>query len=133
MKREELMEMVERHYFGNVDRYNLEEVLQCFHEDATFPVRSGKPATHQRIAEIRVMFEELFKGFPKKMVHKDFVHVVDEEKNSIASQFNVELMSDSDEEVYQTNCNFFYLEDGKFKEVYVYMMGQNVLGGKKLE
>ncbi|MFA1820046.1 nuclear transport factor 2 family protein [Virgibacillus oceani] len=130
-EREYLIDMVISNYFESVDNYDVNGVLDCFWEDATFTVRSGQPAKHNGKEEIREMFTELFKSFPKKMVHKDFKHIVDEDEESIASQFNVELMSGDKEEVYQTNCNFFYLEDGKFKDVYVYMMGQNVLKGKK--
>jgi len=131
MDRNYLTDMAQYKYFESVDNYDLEGVLDCFCEDATFTVRSGNPAKHHGIAEIKEMFVELFKGFPNKMVHKDFNHIVDEENGCIASQFNVELMSADNNEVYQTNCNFFYLENGKFKDVHVYMMGQNVLAGKK--
>lgn len=65
------------------------------------------------------------------MIHKDFRHVVDVENNRCASQFNVELNeTNGGQEIFLTNCNFFYFdENGKFTEVYVYMSdGQNVLG-----
>ncbi|QQK77810.1 nuclear transport factor 2 family protein [Salicibibacter cibarius] len=131
-KRDYLINMAQKKYFQSVDAYDIEGVLECFSDDATFIVRSAQPAKHHGKEEIREMFEELFKSFPNKMIHKDFKHVVDEPNESISSQFNVELISPDNNEIYQTNSNFFYLENGKFKEVHVYMLGQNVLGGKKI-
>jgi len=125
-----LIDMVVNQYFKSVDQYDVQGVLDCFCEDASFVIHSGNPAEHHGRAEIQVVFEELFKNYPNRMIHKDFQHVVDGEKDSIASQFNVELKGVDNEEEYQTNCNFFYLENGKFKNVYVYMMGVNVLTGK---
>lgn len=123
--------MVETKYFGNVDGRNLEAVLANFREDAVFTIQSAQSVHKGRDSEIRQMFIELFKNYEPKMIHRDFRHVVDVENNCISSQFIVELIeTTSGAEIYLTNCNFFYLdENGKFKEVYVYMSdGQNVLG-----
>jgi len=124
------VDMVENRYFANVDKYDLEKVLACFCEDAVFTIQSAHSTHRGRDVEIREMFINLFRNYAPKMVHKDFRHVVDPENQRIASQFNVELISsEGGEEILLTNCNFFYLENGKFKEVYVYMSdGQNVLG-----
>ncbi|MYL71680.1 hypothetical protein GLW00_12500 [Halobacillus litoralis] len=124
------VKMVEDHYFRNVDANNLEGVLECFREDAVFTIQTAH-SVHKGTDEIKEMFINLFNNYQPKMVHKDFRHVIDEDKNCCASQFNVELIeTNSDQEILLTNCNFFYLdEQGKFKEVYVYMSdGQNVLG-----
>ena len=129
--REQLIDMVVQKYFHSVDAYDVQGVLACFHDDATFTVRSGQPAQHKGMDEIKGMIDELFKNFPNKMVHKDFHHIIDVEEESIASRFKVELRSINNEDVYQTNCNFFYLENGRFKDVHVYMMGENVLAGKQ--
>lgn len=128
--REFLIDMVVNKYFNGVDTYNLEQVLNCFSEDASITIRSGQPAQHDGLAEIKVMYEELFKHFPNKMLHRDFDHIVDEENESIASKFFIELLSENNDEVYQTNCNFFYIKNEKIVEMHVYMMGQNVLAGK---
>lgn len=129
--RDTLIEMVVDRYFHAVDHYDLDGVLACFHDDATFTVRSEVPAHHKGIDEIRNVFEELFKAFPHKMMHRDFHHIVDVEGGNIASRFFVELRSVDYEDIFQTNCNFFYVEDGRFKDVHVYMMGQNVLQGRR--
>jgi hypothetical protein len=39
----------------------------------------------------------------------------------------VYLQESDGKETRMSNCNFFYLENGKFKRVYVYMSGPNVL------
>jgi hypothetical protein len=54
--------------------------------------------------------------------------VVDVESNASSSQFNVELTDPGGKLTKLSNCNFFYLDDaGKFKRVFVYMSGPNVL------
>jgi hypothetical protein len=64
----------------------------------------------------------------KVIVHKDFVHVVDTENNVCSAQFNVELTDPAGNLTKLSNCNFFYLDDrGKFKRVFAYMSGANVL------
>jgi hypothetical protein len=56
------------------------------------------------------------------------VHVVDSENNACSAQFNVELIDATSKLTKMSNCNFFYLDDdGKFKRVFVYMSGPNVL------
>ena len=73
------------------------------------------------------MFENLFENY-KVIVHKDFAPVVDTEDNACSAQFNVELTDPTGNLTKLSNCNFFYLDDnGKFKRVFVYMSGPNVL------
>ncbi|MFT9846265.1 nuclear transport factor 2 family protein [Aneurinibacillus sp. REN35] len=124
------VDMVENKYFANVDARNLEGILECFNEDAVFTIQSAHSVHQGRDTEIRAMYVELFQNYQPKMVHKDFRHVVDVGNSRCSAQFNVELIStEGGEEIFLTNCNFFYFENGKFKEVYVYMSdGQNVLG-----
>ena len=125
------VEMVEEKYFGNVDARNIEGVLECFREDATFTIQTAHSIHRGRDNAIREMYVNLFKNYEPKMIHKDFHHVIDEENNRCSSQFNVELIeTNGNQEILLTNCNFFYFdENGKFSDVYVYMSdGQNVLG-----
>lgn len=127
--REDYVHLVERRYFANVDRKNLEGVLDCFHPDAVFTIQSAF-STHQgRDTGIRKMFEDLFERY-SKIVHRDFRHVIDVEGGCCASRFEVENVSASDgAETHLSNCNFFYLEGNRFKRVYVYMSGGvNTLG-----
>ncbi|MCS7158634.1 MAG: nuclear transport factor 2 family protein [Blastocatellia bacterium] len=130
------IEMVENKYFENVDRKDLAAVLDCFCPDAIFTIRSttvdeGRTrlvvTTHQgRDTGIKRMFENLFDNY-SFMVHKDFTHVVDVERGRCAAQFDVILIAADGRQINMSNCNFFYLEQGKFKRVDVYMSGENVL------
>jgi len=53
---------------------------------------------------------------------------VDVESEAICSQFSVEVTpTDADSELRYENCNRFYLKDGKFTRVFVYMSGENLL------
>jgi len=128
-KREDYIHLVEERYFANVDHKNLEAVLDCFTEDATFTIQSAFSTHRGRDTGIRRMFERLFERY-SKTVHRGFRHVVDIEGECCASQFEVENVSARDgTETRLSNCNFFYLEGGRFKRVYVYMSGgMNTLG-----
>jgi ketosteroid isomerase-like protein len=123
------VDMVEEKYFANVDRKNLDGVLECFAEDAVFTIQSHFTVHEGRDAGIKKMFEGLFATYEPKIVHKDFEHVVDVENNRCSAKFNVELVeADGGKELTFSNCNFFFLdENGKFERVFVWFSGENVL------
>ena len=120
-------DMVGDRYFGKVDRKDLGGVLRTFTPGAVFTIQSAFTTYEGRDTGIKKMFENLFENY-KVIVHKDFVHVVDTENNACSAQFNVELTDEAGKLTKMSNCNFFYLDDdGKFKRVFVYMSGPNVL------
>lgn len=122
-----LVDMVER-YFHFVDSYDMDGVLSCFDEDAIVTIQTARSVHEGRDADIRKMYEELFENYKNHMRHIHFRHVADPENGRIASQFSVELTDNAGNAVQLTNSNFFYLENGKFKRMYVYMSdGVNVL------
>lgn len=127
--REEYVDVVENRYFANVDRKNIEGVLDCFHPDAVFTIQSAFSAHEGRDTGIKKMFENLFERY-SGILHRHFRHVVEVEGECCASQFGVENVSARDgTETHLSNCNFFYFEGGRFKRVYVYMSGgANTLG-----
>jgi hypothetical protein len=116
-------DMVVNKYFGKVDRKDPGAVLRTFAPGAVFTIQSAFTTHEGRDTGIRKMFENY-----KIIVHKDFTHVVDVENNACSAQFNVELTDPAGKLTRLSNCNFFYLDDaGKFKRVFVYMSGPNVL------
>lgn len=122
-----LVDMVER-YFNAVDTYDMEGVLSLFNEDAVFTIQSAHAVHEGRDGGIRQMFVELFDNYKRHMRHVHFRHVADPENNRVASQFTVELTDAGGNDIRLTNANFFYLENGKFSRVFVYMSdGINVL------
>ncbi len=124
--REYFIHMVERAYFANVDAKNLDAVLDCFTEDAVFTIQSSFTVHEGRETGIRRMFETFFANFAEG-VHREFSHVVDVENDRCSCRFSVELTGDDGTKTSLSNCNFFYFENGKFKRVFVYMSGANVL------
>ncbi len=120
------VQMVEVKYFANVRRRDLAATLDCFCEDAVFTIQSAFTVHSGRDTGIRRMFETFFRNYPS-VVHRDFRHVMDVEHECCATQFNAELVAVDGIKTHMSNCNFFYLENGKFKRVYVYMSGPNVL------
>lgn len=121
------VDIVTKRYFHGVDNGDLDLILGCFHEDSLIKEMTSDTVHEGREAGIRRMFTDLLAN-NERIWHGNFVHTVDVEQESIASQFTVEIVPrESGEELRYENCNRFYLEDGRFKEVYVYMSGENLL------
>ena len=127
LTREQLIDIVVNQYFANVDAKNLQATLDCFNPDVVFTIQSAFHTHTGRDTGVKAMFENLSATYPKKIWHGNFRHIVDVERGHIASQFDVELIDAHDRVIKLSNCNFFWLENGKFKTVYVYMSGDNVL------
>jgi len=125
--REYLVDMVVNKYFANVDAKRLQPTLDCFVPDVEFTIQSAFHKHNGRDTGVKQMFETLFSAYPKKIWHGNFRHIVDVENGHIASQFDVDLIDKDGNQTLLSNCNFFWLENGKFKKVYVYMSGENVL------
>lgn len=121
------LDIVTKRYFHGVDTKNMEMVLDCFAEDA-FVQEVTSDTTHRgRDTGIRRMFETLFSNFGRNW-HGNFVHTTDAVAGSICSQFSVEITPAGGGALRRyENCNRFYLQHGKFTQVFVYMSGPNLL------
>ncbi len=122
---EKLIFMVEESYFSNVDNKNLDATLACFAPDAELTIQTAH-TTHKGQNEIRRMFHDFMTGTPS-IYHGDFTHVVDIKNQCIASQFLARNENSDGSIVAMRNCNFFIIENGRFKKVNVYMSGENPL------
>ena len=121
-----LIELVENRYFGNVDRKNLDSVLDCFNEDGFLCVQT-QPIMHEgRDRGVKTMFETLFSSYTK-IWHGNFEHTVDPENERISSRFDVHLEDPQGQRIELHNCNHWYCKGGRFQRVYVFMSGENVL------
>src|SRR5258708_39225523 len=114
--REWYVELAEKRYFGNVDKKNLQGVLDCFNEDAIFTIQSSYTVHSGRETGILAMFERLFEY--KTILHADFETIVDLEKESVSARFRVELDPVSGPHIRLRNVNPCYLRSGKFERVY---------------
>jgi ketosteroid isomerase-like protein len=121
----ELVDLVENRYFASVDGKRLDETVECFAPDACLRVETAK-VEHQGQDAIRRMFGD-FMSSTKVIYHGEFSHVVDVEKQLIASQFVARNDYDDGSSVEMNNCNFFVVEDGRFARVTVYMSDENPL------
>ena len=120
------IDIVTKRYFDGVDNKRLDQVLGCFHEDATLTEVTTGTVHRGRGEGIRSMFEKLFRDFDP-IWHGNFVHTADPATNSICSQFTVLITPHGGSELRYENANRFYLNGDKFQTVYVYMSGDNLL------
>jgi len=121
------VDIVTKRYFHGVDNKNMTLVLDCFHPDAFLHEMTSNTRHDGRDAGIREMFEGLFDR-NGRIWHGNFVHTVDVESEAICSQFSVEIEpEDTGAQARYENCNRFYLKNGRFTRVYVYMSGENLL------
>ena len=122
---EEMISLVERSYFYNVDNKHLEPTVSCFTEDAELIVQTAS-VSHNGQDEIRRMLRDFMRD-NEVIYHGDFSHVVDVDNQLIASQFLARIERSDGSEVSMRNCNFFVLQNGHFSKVTIYMSGENPL------
>ncbi len=125
LARQELVDLAQIRYFANVDKKNLKAVLDCFNEDAVFTIQSSFTVHKGRDTGIKGMFERLFEY--RKILHTDFETIADPETQSVSSRFRVELDDPTGQHATLMNVNHWYLMNGKFQRVIVWMSGENVL------
>lgn len=121
---QQLTRMVED-YFSAVDRMDLEGTLSFFVPDATFTVATFDAEHRGRDGQVRSMFERLFARY-EYIWHGNFEHVV-QVPGRIATRFDVENRTADGQTYRKHNANFFFLQQGKFSVVHVYMSGNNAL------
>ena len=64
--------------------------------------------------EVKDMFEKLFQDH-KEVWHGDFTHTIDTESQKLASTFTVKNTEHDDSIVIKYNCNFFEIENLKYR------------------
>ena len=122
---QELIDLAINQYFGNVDKKDLEAVLNCFHDNAMLTVQTVF-TLHEGKQNIGRMFKDFFDNYDV-ILHRDFTYTVDEMNGRIVASFIAELKDSEDNTTYLHNTNFWRIRDNKFQEVYVYMSGENPL------
>lgn len=125
LTRQQLIDLAIDAYFANVDRKNMDGVLACCHDDCSVTIQTA-PITHNGVDGIRKMFETLFSSY-EHIWHGDFDVTADEVNQTVSARFNVLLRDAAGQETRLSNCNFWYVEGGKFSRYYVFMSGTNVL------
>ena len=121
------IDIVTQRYFHGVDNFDMQLILSCFHEDATLTEVTSMTTHQGKDAGIKTMFEA-FLGAHSRVWHGNFVHTADITEQAISSQFSVEVTPKGESEVLRyENCNRFYLKDGKFTSLFIYMSGDNLL------
>ena len=123
--RDQLIDLATNKYFGNVDKKNLDMVLDCFHDNAMLIVQTSF-TIHRGKDELRRMFAD-FMGNYDMIGHRDFTCTVDERNGRITASFVVELVDKAGNKTFLENTNFWRIRGDKFQEVYVYMSGDNPL------
>lgn len=125
LDREGLIDLALNKYFANVDKKDLDAVLDCFHDNAMMTVQTSF-TTHAGKDNIKRMFTEFMSAFDV-IIHRDFTCTVDEDNGRITASFVAELHDADGNKTYLENTNFWRIRDDKFQEIYIYMSGSNVL------
>lgn len=125
LDRDGLIDLAINKYFTNVDKKDLDAVLDCFHDNAMMTVQTSF-TTHAGKENIKRMFTEFMSAF-EVIVHRDFTCTVDADNGRITASFVAELTGADGNKTYLENTNFWRIRDNKFQEVYIYMSGDNVL------
>jgi hypothetical protein len=126
MNREEMVQLVEDAYFGNVAAGRLSEALDCFCEGARVTIRHGDLPPRVFVKRDNDGTLQDFLGH--LTAHYDawfgeFEHYVDVDAQRIASRFVVRLTTRKPDEhpsAQLLNCNFFDLEDGRIRNMIIY-------------
>tara|TARA_B100001559_G_C16041972_1_gene412893 strand:- start:91 stop:483 length:393 start_codon:yes stop_codon:yes gene_type:complete len=126
LNEKELYDIVTQSYFGNVDLKNLDNLLDCFSENASLTIQTDNLTHLGRDRDIKRMFTDFLPAFDL-IWHGDFKPIIDVENQSIAVQFNALRLRHDGGEERATNINLFFIEEGKFSEVYIYMSDENPL------
>ena len=125
LNEQQLIDLAINQYFGNVDKKDLEAVLDCFHDNAMLTVQTVF-TLHEGKQNIGRMFKDFFDSYDV-IIHRDFTYTVDEVNGRIVASFVAELIDNDGNTTYLHNTNFWRIRDNKFQEVYVYMSGENPL------
>ena len=125
LSRDELIDLAINQYFGNVDKKNLDQVLDCFHDNAMITVQTAF-TVHAGKDNIKRMFVDFMDAWDT-IVHRDFTCTVDETNGRITACFVAELVDKEGNTTELHNTNFWRVREGKFQEVYIYMSGENPL------
>lgn len=123
--RDALVDLAIQKYFAQVDRKNLDAVLDCFHDNAMLTTQTSFDR-HVGKDQIRRMFVDLFESWTT-IVHKDFVITADTANGRISASFEAVLTNADGQVTRLFNTNFWRIRGDRFQEVYVYMSGANVL------
>ena len=125
LDRDGFIDLAINKYFANVDKKNLDAVLDCFHDTAMITIQTAF-TTHAGIQNIKRMFID-FMGAYETIIHRDFTCTVDEMNGRITACFTAELISADGRKTLLQNTNFWRVRGEKFQEVYIYMSGANPL------
>jgi len=125
LDRDGLIDLALNRYFANVDKKNLDAVLDCFHDNAMMTVQTAF-TTHAGRENIKRMFVD-FMGAYETIIHRDFTCTVDVDNGRITASFVAELTGADGNTTRLENTNFWRIRDDKFQEVYIYMSGANPL------
>lgn len=125
LDRQGLVDLAINKYFGNVDKKDLDAVMDCFHKNAMLTVQTSF-TIHDGHENIRRMFTDFMEAYDV-IIHRDFTCTVDEKNGRITANFVAELVDREGNKTLLNNTNFWRIREDKFQEVYVYMSGENPL------
>ena len=123
---DQLLDMVVKSYFSNVDSKLVDQVIDCFLPNAILTIQTDSLTHYGRDTDICRMFTDFFEAFDV-IWHGDFNPIIDVKRQAVAVQFNALRVRFDGGEERAKNVNVFRFEDGKFSTVTIYMSDENPL------
>ena len=120
LDRQGLIDLAINKYFANVDKKDLDAVMDCFHDNAMMTTQTSF-TTHAGKNNIRRMFTDFIGAFDV-IVHRDFEISVDEDNGRIVASFVAELTDADGKEVVLSAETFCHVSD-----FYKYTMYQELI------
>lgn len=122
LTRAQLEDLAVNRYFLAVNRREMDTIMDTFADDCVmrFP---GRAFRYNDKAALKVHFEDFLSNFP--VVHfRDFLVAADEQAQTVAVTFLIDLTDHDGEVTKMNNINFFRVDpDGLFSEIIIYASG----------
>ncbi len=123
----QIMNMVEHSYFSNLDHRRPETVLDCFATDAVLTVQPPRAVHTGRDRGIKEFVLSLLTRH-QSISHSDLDHVIDVERQRIASRFMLRLVDTNGREIATEGCAMIVFANGKFKTLALFLGTADALG-----
>tara|TARA_Y100000996_G_C22398603_1_gene592191 strand:- start:243 stop:635 length:393 start_codon:yes stop_codon:yes gene_type:complete len=106
-------------YFGNVDKNSIENIIKILDKDVIVKIQTHNSIHKGRDKEVSNMLSNYFDSY-EYMWHGNFRPIIDQEKQTLALQFDW-VLKNLDKEEKGQNLNIFKFSNKKIIEIIIFM------------